>query len=216
MIALVFALVMASPSDQGSNDARISVVNYDPAQVVDVAVSPGFATVIEFDRGEAVESVVVGDSENWQISSSGRGDQLVVKPLSAAGPTNLVVTTGTRRYAFALTTQAAVSPAYIVHFVYADAPLARSLVSKGQFKFSGSSDLYPAEMWQSGETTIIRWSAQTPIPAIFAVKDDGSEVLTNGRMVNDRYVVQGTAKEFSFRLGKLRSSAVRNSTRPTR
>lgn len=193
-------------------EANVVAVDYRPDAVVEVAVAPGYATVIEFERGEAVEAVVVGDSDNWQVSSTARGDQLVVKPKSSAAPTNLIVTSDRRRYAFSLSPQQGGAPAFVVHFRYpAPQAGAAKLANPGrqQFRFGGSRQLFPLEMRETGNSTLIRWGAQSAIPAVFAVKDDGSEILTNGRMVGDAYVVEGTASRFDFRLGKFRAVAVR-------
>ena len=109
--------------------AHIVTVDYRPDAVVDVALAPGFATVIELERGETIETVVVGDSDNWQISSSARGDQLVIKPKGGAAPTDLVVTSDRRRYAFNLMPQAGNPPAFVVHFQYASAALPSAVLS---------------------------------------------------------------------------------------
>ena len=191
--------------------ANVVTVDYSPDAVVDVAVAPGFATVIELERGEAIETVVVGDSDNWQVSSIARGDQLVIKPKSGAAPTNLILTSDRRRYAFSLTPQAGGLPAFVVHFQYpaGSAQSARLSQAAQQFRFGGSRELYPVEMRESGNSTTIRWSNRTGIPAVFAIKEDGSELLANGRMVGDSYIVDGTASRFDFRLGKFRAVAVR-------
>src|SRR4051794_13873468 len=109
-VAIAFAFLLSGAPLQ----AHVLTVEYQPDAVVDVPVAPGFATVIEFERGEAVETVVVGDSDNWQVSSSARGDQLVIKPKAGAAPTDLVVTSDRRRYAFNLTPQAGGPPAFVV------------------------------------------------------------------------------------------------------
>jgi len=193
--------------------ANVLNVEYRPDSVVDVAVAPGFATVIEFERGEVVETVVVGDSDNWQVTSSARGDQLVVKPASSAGPTDLIVTSDRRRYAFSLSPQANGNPAFVVHFAFpaqvqkGNGPARQAIA---QFRYGGSRELFPLEMRESGTSTMIRWGSSAAIPAVFAVKDDGSEILANGRMVGETYVLDGTATRFNFRLGKFRTVAVRN------
>lgn len=197
--------------------ANVLAVDYRPDAVVEVAVVPGYATVIEFERGETVETVIVGESENWQVSSSARGDQLVVKPKASAAPTNLVVTSDRRRYAFSLSPQPSGATAFVVHFRYAtpDAGASRLVAqARQQFRYGGSRQLFPLEMREAGNSTLIRWNAQAAIPAVFAVKEDGSEILTNGRMVGDAYIVEGTAGRFDFRLGKFRAVAVRGKASP--
>lgn len=195
--------------------AQVVGVDYDPNAVVDVPVSPGFATVIELGTGETIDTVVVGDSGNWQVTSA-RSDQLVVKPGAAATRTNMVVSTDLRRYVFTLNPTGGGMPAYVVHFNFADSHLKAGKAARpaGAFRYSGSRSLFPVDMRVSGNSTTIRWPAKVDIPAVFAVRDDGSEVLTNGRMVGDAYVVDGTSQKFAFKLGRAEAVATRRNVKP--
>ena len=210
MSLALFLAVAAAPLS-----ANVVTIDFAPDAVVDVAVAPGFATVIELERGEVVETVVVGDSDNWQISSSARGDQLVIKPGPSASPSNLILTSDRRRYVFGLAPQASGDPAFLVRFRYpGPAASARQAAQTQQFRYRGSREIFPLDMRESGNSTMIRWNARAGIPAVFAVKEDGSEILTNGRMVGDAYVVDGIASRFDFRLGKFRAFAIREKGSP--
>lgn len=193
-------------------------VDYNPNAVVDVQASSGFATVIELGKGETIDTVVVGDSANWQVSSP-QSDQLVIKPAVGATQTNMIVSTDRRRYVFTLTPNAGGMPIYVVQFNVADSPpkagkSASPAKPTGAFRFTGARSLYPIDMRVSGNSTTIRWPTRVDIPAVFAVRDDGSEVLTNGRMVGDAYVIDGTSQKFAFKLGRAEATATRRTVKP--
>ena len=208
-------LIAAALSAAAPASAQVVGVNYDSNIVVEVPVTTGFATVIELGSGETIDTVVVGDSANWQVTSA-RGDQLVVKPGATATQTNMIVSTDRRRYVFTLSPNSGRMPAYVVRFNFADSPAKVGKVAKsaGAFRYTGSRALFPIEMRVSGNSTTIRWPAKLDIPAVFAVRDDGSEVLTNGRMVGDAYVIDGTSQKFAFKLGKAAAVATRRNAKP--
>ena len=49
----------------GSGDPRIYVVDYDPAQVVELHATMGYQTFVEFASDEHIENVAVGDATGW-------------------------------------------------------------------------------------------------------------------------------------------------------
>lgn len=207
-------------------DPRIQVVPFDANQVVRIAVADGYATLIELSPDERIESVVVGASAVWQVTAGKQGDRLVVKPLPGATPTNMVVVTDLRRYVFALDpTGGAQGTPFVVHFNYPApsgaaaipaTPLASSESVPATYRFSGDSELRPRLMADDGRRTSITWDATRPLPAVFAVDRGGRESLVNGRMVGERYVIEGTAQRYVFRLGRSKAGAVRVSPRTQR
>ena len=195
-----------------SGDRRIQLLTYDPDQIVTLAVSPGFASVVELNEDERVENVVVGNSAGWQVTANRRGDRIIVKPLGGAGPSNLIVLTGSRRYVFVLDPfgessfimrfryPAAVQPAAVVASTAGSAPLS--------YRFRGNKGLYPLAMSDDGRRTTIRWGEQNVLPAIFAM-NGRQEQLVNGRMVGGDYVIEGAAARYKFRYGKAEATAIR-------
>ncbi len=106
------ALLLAAPISAhaletgrpGHADPRIKTYTYDPAQVFRITGHFGFVTTIQFDKGEAVESVQLGDHVSWQVDRLKRGDMLSVVPIERAhGFSNMLVTTGKRVYSFDMT-----------------------------------------------------------------------------------------------------------------
>lgn len=196
----------------GLADPRIQVVTYNPGQVVTLPVASGYAAVVELGSDERVDSVVVGDSSGWQVTTSKRGDHVVVKPLASATATDMVVITGERRYVFLLQPggEGGGSP-FVLRFTYPDAaPVQLTAATPiATFRFRGAKALFPVAMYDDGKRTTISWSKDTALPAIFAVDKQGREGLVNGRMVGTDYVIEGTASRYVFRLGKAEAMASR-------
>lgn len=202
-------------------DARIQTIVYDPNQVVQLRVADGYATLVELAPDERVENVVVGNSTAWQVTANRQGDRLAVKPLGGAVSTNMTVVTDVRQYVFLLEpASAADATPFLLRFSYpgssttnvpgaiqnsASAPT----VVPGTYRLSGASELRPRDMFDDGRRTTIIWDAGVPLPATFAVDRRGREQLVNGRMVGERYVVEGIAPRYVFKLGRRGAAAVR-------
>ena len=75
----------------GSGDPRIYVVDYDPAQVVELRATMGYQTFVEFASDEHIENVAVGDAAGWQITPNRAANLLFVKPMSEVPTTNMTV-----------------------------------------------------------------------------------------------------------------------------
>ena len=207
------ALMLAQATPQfGPADPRIRLVTYNANQVIVLPVSVGYAAVISLGSDERIESIVVGNSADWQVTASKRGDDVVVKPLPGASPTNMVIVTGSRHFVFQLQPAGSDGGApYVLRFVYPEVvPVQVGAVAEtATFRFSGAKSLIPAAMGDDGVRTRIRWNSSTQLPAIFAVERDGSEAIVNGRMDGDTFVVERIARRFVFRLGAARTIAKR-------
>ena len=216
------ALALASaqmPGPMMPSDPRIQLVVYNPGQVVTLPVATGYAAVVDLGPDERVESVVVGNSADWEVTSSKRGDHVVVKPLAGASETNMVLITGDRRYVFLLQPASGDLAPFVLRFSYPDtAPisLAPDNAVITTFRFRGTKTLFPDAMSDDGKRTTIAWSRATPLPAIFAIEKGGHESIVNGRMADGVYVVERIADRFVFRLGKQRASAQRSFRKPSK
>lgn len=216
-VQLLAAMLMQASVGQFPADPRIQTYKFSTQAVINLAVSPGYATVIELARDEQIDTVVVGNSSVWQITETGSSNRLVVKPLMGAVPTNMVVMTDARRYVFQL--DPAGSPdktSFVVRFDYPDGTTAAPTKSAASYKFSGDRNLFPVAMRDDGQRTRVRWAKQTPMPAIVSVGEDQSEALVNGRMVGNDYVIEGTAVRYKFRYGEAEAMAIRQPTKRSR
>jgi len=188
-----------------TNDPRLQTVRYDVGQVVRLRVASNFQTTVIFGPGEQVENVAIGDSDAWQATLNNQGDALFLKPLRSGGTTNMTVITDVRVYSFELSAAPAPGPdtPFTVRFVYpgatdADQPAARPGV--GRYRLSGANGLRPAAIDDDGVRTFIQWRAAQTLPVMFAIDDQGDEVLLDGHMRDGRYVVDAVHRALLFRL----------------
>jgi type IV secretion system protein VirB9 len=202
------------------SDPRIQLLSYDPGRVVTLRASTGYALVVELSDDERIENVVVGDSAGWQVTANKRGNHLIIKPLGDGAPTDLVVSTDSRRYVFVL--QPAPSPdsaPFVVRFWYPqDQAMSGTMVapSVASYRLRGDKSLFPASISDDGKRTTLKWAHDASLPAIFATDDQGKEAIVNGRMVDGSYVVEGISSRFVFRLGKAHATAIRHATKGAR
>jgi type IV secretion system protein VirB9 len=191
-------------------DTRIQLVSYDPNQVVPVGVGIGFASVIELGEDERVENIIVGNSAVWQVTANRQGDRVVVKPLVDAAPTNMIIMTGSRRYLFMLYPVGGDQFPFVTQFSYRSTAEEQSEeVAVSTYRFRGDKSLFPVAMYNEGENTIVAWSKQTALPAVFALRRGSKELLVNGHMVGDNLVIEGVADRYRFRLGDAAATAIR-------
>lgn len=206
-LMLAQADVQTAPADE-----RIRVVPYDANQIVTLGVAPGFAAVVELGDDERVENVVVGNSAVWQVTANRSGNRVVVKPMSNAAPTNMIVITGSRRYVFMLEPGSGYygQPSFVMRFSYPQpvqtAASATAAAAPSHFRFRGDKALFPRAMHHDGRQTVISWDKRTDLPAIFAI-GRGQEQLVNGRMVGEDFVIEGTASRYKFRSGRSEATA---------
>ena len=221
LAALATLMVLALPAraaDEprpGSLDPRIQSVQYDPDQVVLLRGTLGYQFMLEFAPGEHIDTVSIGDSLSWQVTPNRRADVLFIKPLSRS-TTNLTVLTDQRRYSFELQ----VAPGkpgqpilYIARMVYPPPAAAVAVdtapqsepppvVANRSYNIKGSKQNRPMRVFDDGQMTYFEWSANSSLPAIFAVGGDGHESLVNFVVRGPYVVVQQLAQRFVLREGK--------------
>jgi type IV secretion system protein VirB9 len=212
---LVAGLLTAGPAlgqvqpQPGSGDPRIQWIDYAPEQVVMLEVAPGYQITVQLAADERIESVAVGDSSAWQVTASANGDHLFVKPLQGGVPTNMTVITSNRLYAFDLVPLPAPSYSmpYAVQFRYASRE-AQAQEERGapvltaRYKLSGDRELRPSAISDDGEHTYIEWPDDAALPAVYVLDEHGREVLPNGAMRGEAYVLDSVHSKLIFRLDK--------------
>lgn len=175
-------------------------------------------TDIEFEPGEVVNSIHLGDSARWlvepAITGAGAGEvqHMVIKPLDVGLETSLMVTTNRRTYHLRLKSH---RTEYMprVAFIYPDSVMARwqaqfsrqkeeteakTMPESGEvldnldFAYRVSGDgLKPLRVYNDGIRTIIQMPPQmlrTEAPTLL-VLNGGEEVMVNYRLQGDRFVV---------------------------
>jgi type IV secretion system protein VirB9 len=231
LLALAGLILMAAPAlatelpIPAGSDPRLSVVLYDPLQVVGLRGVLGYQTMIEFDPAEHIENVAIGDSLGWQVIPNRRANLLFLKPMQKAPVTNMTVVTNMRRYTFELSVVRNPPGAgdrgviYDLRFEY-PAPVV-PIVTRPQppppkppqdvnhaYSFEGSTQNLPLRIFDDGHSTYFRFAADASVPAIFAVEADKSEAVVNFRSQDGYFVVDRLARAFVLRRGKIETRII--------
>lgn len=212
-------------------DGRIQSVNYNPNNVVVVKAKAGFATLLQLQEGENIESgdnssLVMGYGKAWGLKT--KGNNIYFKPLNPQPTTNLIFTTNkNRRYVLHLSMATGKTPpTYILEFNYpGEARFKRQQAEAKQAAASavlraaesrrpvhegynrnywgrGKKSLAPTEVWDNGRFTYLRYDDAKDLPAVFRIKADGTEAAVNSHVEGDTLVIHETAQKFVLRLGK--------------
>ena len=220
LLLLAGVLLTASPlaaqvkPKAGTGDPRIQTIDYVPDQVFQLSATPGYALTVELSADEQVENVAVGDSGAWQVTANHRGDHLFVKAIQGGVSTNMTVVTNVRLYNFELVPSSG-ADAYTVRFRYPNsgndgfADDAASAAGQGRYRLGGDKALRPSEISDDGKHTYIRWPREQALPAVYAVGATGQEMLVNGMMRDDVFVVDNVAEKLVFRIDKAVATATR-------
>lgn len=202
-------------------DNRVRYVEYNPDDVVIIKSKLGYASVIQLESGENLNSaegaLAIGDKSGWEIGV--RENNIVIKPIVAHGlfpKTNINVISNKRVYAFELVeAKTAKDVSYFVRFNYPEPPKPEPKPFKepnlpcmdGEtnhlyYKY-GDEVLAPMQVWDDGKFTCFRYAHNKPIPAIYKYEPDSElgESLVNFNVVGDTIVVQTVANEFRLRFG---------------
>jgi type IV secretion system protein VirB9 len=202
--ACLLSFALAGVSNAQTADARISDVPYASDSVYPLSIAPGLASVVEFESGEAIESVVVGDASNWNVDLTASADRLVVKPLAGANSTNMIVITTKRTYAFVLSAYGE-GNVFLTRFSYPDG----EKFAGAAYKYSGDRSIFPRLMSDNGKFTTIYWDRGAEIPAIFVIDNAGNESAAEFRATGQGVVLEGVHARIVFRLGQEKAIAQR-------
>ena len=81
-------------------DGRIRVLEYHENDIYRITSLYGYQTNVEFDEGEEIQTISVGDRSLWQLIPSGK--RLFIRPMDENVSTNMTVITNLRAYQFDL------------------------------------------------------------------------------------------------------------------
>ncbi|WP_373487310.1 TrbG/VirB9 family P-type conjugative transfer protein [Blastomonas sp.] len=201
----------------GPGDPRLRTVEYRADQVVQLEVAAGYQLSIEFAPDERIESVAVGDSTAWLVTSTKRGAHLFIKATQAGAETNMMVITDTRVYQFDLlaVSSPAYDTAYSVRFTFdADDAITDNQTSdtaavSGSYRVSGDRRLRPSQIGDDGQQTFIEWPSDVALPAIYTIDERGQERLVNGAMRDGLFVVDSVSPRLVFRIDNRSAQARR-------
>lgn len=222
-LALLTLLLLTSPGmasvvpQPGPGDPRNRIVQYDPAQVVDLHGVLGYQMVIQFAPDEHIENVAIGDSLGWQVTPNRAANLLFVKPMAEAPVTNMTVVTNSRQYVFQLSVDHRSSTRrggdgiiYTLRFDYpkidapdaaAPAPEPPPQVVNSSYSYEGSAKVLPARIFDDGHATYFQFPPAAEYPAIFAVDAERGESVINSHIRDGYIVVDHIEREFILRQG---------------
>jgi len=204
-------------------DERIRTVPFQKDNIVYLAGMMGVSTMIVFNDDEKIATVAMGDTVGWQAVPDQSRQYLFIKPLEANAITNMNVVTSKRVYTFLLTGALPGNSRNAViklRFNYpedsADAKLLAAAKEKAalpnikaalenpaslnwDYGYKGAVDNRPAAIFDDGRKTYFQFNNE--LPAIFAVKSNGSESLVNFRREGDYVVVDKVSDQWTLRNG---------------
>jgi type IV secretion system protein VirB9 len=226
LIAMSLWLGAGAALAQPAPDPRIRLIPYLENQIVPLRGHLGYQMLVEFDPGERIENVAIGDSLAWQVTPNRAATLLFIKPISNGAATNLTVVTTLRRYSFELTSREATGPSdpniiYAVRFSYPPPPapppapvvaepegptlhalnVAYSIKRAGRIGVPGGR-LPDVHVFDDGKATYFQLAETADAPAIFVLGADGEEELVNSQWRGPYMVVDQVARAFVMRIGR--------------
>ena len=211
------AAAQTQPYSDGG-DPRLQVVNYDPDEIVRLMVSAGYQLTVSFASTERIQNIAVGAADIWLVSATARGDHLFVKPVQGGISTNMTVITDVRTYMFELLPgngDGRNSP-FALQFRYgedarepADMAEATDFAALTSWKVGGDRAIRPVSVGDDGSRVFIRWAVNQLQPAVFAIDETGEEVLADGYVRGDAYVIDRLFERLVFRIGSDKAVATR-------
>jgi type IV secretion system protein VirB9 len=205
-------------------DHRVRTVMYQPDEVVKFIGHYGFQSAIEFEDGETIETISMGDATGWLLSPV--GNRLFVKPVDQDATTNMTLITNRRTYLMELHAREAAAiddeeMVFIMRFIYPgqvaesqavstymdSVPIEDALENPEKYNFaytiSGPDRLSPIRIFDDGEFTYFEFrDKNADIPAFFLVDSMGNESIINYRMRGNYVVVERVGGKFTLRYGK--------------
>lgn len=73
-------------------------------------------------------------------------------------------------------------------------------VSSASYRLSGAAALRPSRIWDDGYFTYIQWPETAELPAVFSRGSDGREVIAEGMMMGEAYVLDRVHDNLIFRI----------------
>lgn len=103
-----------------ATDSRIKTYVYNPNDVYLIIINTGFQTSIEFESGEKIQTMSLGDMYSWSLNPM--QNRLFIRPLEENVRTNMTILTNMRSYQFDIVSSSSKQNlkdvAYVVRFYY--------------------------------------------------------------------------------------------------
>ncbi|MES2961229.1 MAG: TrbG/VirB9 family P-type conjugative transfer protein [Pseudomonadota bacterium] len=196
---------------------------YNPNDVYRYIGHYTYQGFIEFEEGETVSTISMGDPSLWLIENL--GNRLFLKPVGEDNSeTNMTVISSKRVYHFELMAKEAKGITdkdliFVAKFVYpdekdknivefprsspSDEPDLRDLsVYNFDYQYTGEPSIAPVKVFDNGEFTYFQFAKKNAeIPAIFSVDAGGFESLVNFRAAGNYIIVERVSPQYTLRSG---------------
>lgn len=196
---------------------------YNPNDVYRYIGHYTYQGFIEFEEGETIGTISMGDPSLWLFEHL--GNRLFLKPVGEDNSeTNMSVITNKRVYHFELMAKEAKGVTdpdliFVAKFVYpdekdknivqfpkstpSDIPDMRDLsIYNFNYQYTGEPAIAPIKVFDNGEFTYFQFTQKNAeIPAIFTVDAAGFESLINFRSAGSYIIVERVAPQFTLRNG---------------
>lgn len=200
---------------EGSIDPRIETLAWRVGSVLPLRTAVGGNITLLFDRGEVVQSIVVGDPAAVEVKVPPQADSVLVRTIRQPVDPIIDVFTGTRHYRLRLVIGPASDVAYLVRF--SDASDTSAAVSASPeilagpfaYKLKGERALRPLRVSDDGKRSFIEWAPDQPLPAVFAISALGEEETVDSYMRGNVLVIDRVYAKLIFRFGKRKAEAQR-------
>lgn len=212
-LLLVLSLGMAAPSfaevapaSMGA-DARVRSVLYNSVDVIRLDTHLRVNTAIELGAGERIDSVLLGDSEAFEVEVLSNRTTVSIKPVIAGAETNMTIYTGRRTITLAISEGHGRSPTYRLVLRYPETSTSRTTRSVAPassrdigYAWSGDVGLKPVHIWNDGQATYFAFAPGLR-PSVFGVDATGREVTLNSGTRGSIVRVAGIRDAYSIRIG---------------
>lgn len=85
--------------------------------------------------------------------------------------------------------------------------------SASEYRIGGAKALRPSKIWDDGHYTYIEWPVAAELPAVFTRGSDGMEVVAEGIMMGEEYVLDRVHSFLIFRIDRQAATARRQAAR---
>ncbi len=200
---------------------NIRYVDYNPDAVLRLTGYTGYQMSLEFEAGEKIETVGIGDSSGWQVTPNGAATVMFLKPVGLPRTTNMSIVTNQRRYNIELVAHSGAKVAqsqiiYAVRFRYPQSAAAAAVQTPAAtpiittppeewnraYTYDGAKGNVPEQVFDDGKATYFRFATGTSTPAIFSITPDSGESIVNFAVRGPYVVVEQVAPQFVLRQGK--------------
>lgn len=227
-LLIAFFLIISSPAlalqepIPLASDSRLRTVPYSPDDVYKFVAHYKIQSSIEFEDGESIKTISVGDSEAWQIVPS--SNRIFIKPVELEADTNMTVVTSSRVYHFELYAREPLAMSddemvFVMRFSYGNdeeisldefnsnaVPSHEIEDNPSKYNFSytisGDNRIAPIRIFDDGEFTFFQFNdINADLPAFFKVDSERREAIINYRIVDDYVVVERVSSMYTLRHG---------------